>query len=258
VQHKNKQGEIFMGVSLKPDTFTQGVLDDVDVTWTECRFVMYDYDGKSPQPAPGLMITMEDDDGKEYKQFYSAGAAKDWAPNPDDGGKTLEAVGKAKALNQNSNVSLLLSSLINAGYDQDEITDDVSDLDGIRAHMIQVPAPKRSGLVTQGSQDKTILVVDSLLESDGQDKGKGRDKDKGKDKGKDKDKGSDSDIENDVTEFVIETISNNDGEVTKKDLAVASIKHFKKGDKKAVNKFLLSEDWLKEGPWDYDGETLKM
>jgi hypothetical protein len=154
------------GVSFRPSDQVEGggLLDDAVVTWTSARFVMWDYNGKAPM-SPALKVEMKTEDGVDHIQYWSAGNSKDWSPSSD--GKRLLKTGDAKGINSNSNLGLLINSVVNAGYDESKMSDDISQFDGMKCHMIQVAAPKRSGLSQQPRADgkvyePTILIVDQI------------------------------------------------------------------------------------------------
>lgn len=156
------------GASLNPEDFSEGggLLDNVDVTWEKCRFMMWDYQGKIQTPVPALCIKMTLEDGDEAEQYWSAGNPKDWAPSQD--GTILLPQGTAESINMTSNLGILISSIVNAGFPIEKLEDKISIFDGMRAHMVRQAAPKRSGLATAPradgrSFDPTILVVDKIL-----------------------------------------------------------------------------------------------
>jgi hypothetical protein len=112
-------------VSMRPSTFTQGgLIDDVDVEITRARFSLYDYEGKSDEPALVLGLTVKEADGNEHFQAYSAGDKAYFVPNEDpkdedNNGKYLVKVGDRDALNGGTNAALLINSMINAGVPED-------------------------------------------------------------------------------------------------------------------------------------------
>ena len=71
--------------SLNPENFVEGggLIDDVDVTFKECIFDMFDYNGKVVPGVPSLKITMGMEDDEEAVQYYSVGSANDWIPSED-------------------------------------------------------------------------------------------------------------------------------------------------------------------------------
>lgn len=158
-----------MSSMFNPENFVEGggLLDDINVLFKETRIEMFDYNGKADAAAPCLRVTMEDDDGAEHLQYFSMGKASDWQPSED--GTTVIAVGKATGIANSSNAAQLIASIVNAGFPTNKITDDIRWLEGIRAHLSRVPAPKRGGLVKKPREDgrvfeDTILIVSEILQ----------------------------------------------------------------------------------------------
>jgi|SRR5882757_4353334 len=154
--------------SLNPDDFTQGgLLDDMDVTFLECRFTEWDYNGTADKPALCLLVTMEYDDQGEAKtqeQYYSAGDLSRFIPSED--GKRAISVAGARGLNSNTNAALLLKSVIEQGFPVANFGDgDVSAMDGMQCHINRVPQPKRGGAIqnvnSQGFE-KTVAIVTKI------------------------------------------------------------------------------------------------
>ena len=151
---------------LRPSGFSEGggLLDDVNATVKEARFEIFDYQGKG-NAAPSARFTLSLEDGSEVSQNWSCGKATDWTPSED--GKTLVAIGRATALNRQSNVALLLESIVNSGFPEDKIGDDISIFEGLEAHFVRVPAPERKGIMkktdSQGNViEQTVLTVDKI------------------------------------------------------------------------------------------------
>lgn len=167
-----------MGVSIRPSEFVEGGAVPVDrnLLWKECRFTNFDYtkkDGTVVASTISAKITYQDDDGVEYVQHYSAGDPKRFAPSAD--GKTLEALTDSSSLSKSSNYYILMNALINAGFPENKLGEDISVLDGLRTHNIGVPEPKRSGLVreaTEGARERVISVPDSIIQLPWEGKGK--------------------------------------------------------------------------------------
>ena len=159
-------------VSIRPSDFVAGGAVPVDrnLLWKECRFALFDYTRKTGEVVAttcAARITFQDDDGNEYVQHYSASDPERFMPSAD--GKTLEAVGPAVALSQSSNFYILLNALVSAGFPEDKLEEDISTLDGLYAHHIGVPEPKRSGLARQApaegttERERVISVPDNIL-----------------------------------------------------------------------------------------------
>jgi hypothetical protein len=150
------------GLSLRPsDAQTGGYLDDADVTFAELRFVVWDYQGKAPASV-ALKVSMEEDDGKLHEQYYSAGDPTKMQPSPD--GKAIIPIAGATGLNVNTNAIAFISSIVNSGFPEDRILNDVSIFDGMKAHVNQVAQPKRPGLKkAEIGEPKTYLLVSKIV-----------------------------------------------------------------------------------------------
>lgn len=241
--------------SLRPDDYAEGggLLDNEDVVWDEVRFVIWDYDGRGPS-TPALKVSMTvTDSGDSVDQYYSAGKLQDWEPSED--GTELVSVGKASGINRNSNVAILINSMIEAGFPADKIGDDCSVMDGLECHMVRQDAPERKGLVSTPREDgksykPTVLVVDSITKLPWDKKGKGG----GKKKAAEVEAGGD-DLDEKLTDVVIEILADESKAIAIKQLA-AKVHKAMKGDddRSAAMKRVMDEDFLGEGPWEYDAK----
>ncbi len=157
------------GVSIRPSEMVEGGAVPVDrnLLWKECRFVLFDYQGKAPATTAGR-ITLVDDDGQESLQHYSAADPARFIPSQD--GKTLVAVGTAQFISKSSNFHVLMNAVVNAGFPENRLPEsgDISVLDGLYAYHIGMPEPKRSGLARPAQADGTaarekILSIPSKI-----------------------------------------------------------------------------------------------
>lgn len=149
-------------VSLKPSDQQQGgILDDMDVVLKSLGFCLYDYGGTIDKPTLALLVIMVDPDGTEHEQYFSAGDPNRFQPSAD--GKYVVAVAGAKGLSTSSNAAIFLKSIVDQGFPEDRITHTVEPFEGMEAHVVRIPQPKRSGLVqAEGARDKTVLVVSKI------------------------------------------------------------------------------------------------
>jgi hypothetical protein len=154
------------GISLRPsDAQAGGFLDDADVVLKECRFVRWDYAGKAPESV-ALKVTMEDDDARIHEQYYSAGDPKKITPSAD--GRAVVGVESSPGgLTSSTNAVAFITSLVNAGFPEDSITNDVGVFDGMAVHVNQVAQPKRVGL-KDAKENKTYLLVTKILRMPGE------------------------------------------------------------------------------------------
>ena len=167
-----------MGVSIRPSEFVEGgaVPVDKNLLWKECRFNLFDYTTKAGDVVASTIaakIKYVDDEGTEYEQQYSAGDPNRFAASAD--GKTLEPLTSSESLSKSSNYYVLMNALINAGFPENKLGDDISVLDGLYTHNIGIPEPKRSGLVREpkpGAREPVISVPDSIIKLPWENKGK--------------------------------------------------------------------------------------
>lgn len=154
------------GVSLKPSDAVAGggAYDDIDVLITKCRFISWDYKGAIPTPILGLGVWYRTlTDAFEFDQVYSAGELAHFVPSED--GRMAVPVGKMAGLVESSNAILFLRSLVDAGFPEAKIGDDVSVFEGTVCHVNKLPQPKRTGLKTApapGDEKKFYLAVTKI------------------------------------------------------------------------------------------------
>jgi len=251
-----------MGVSIRPSQFVEGGAVPVDrnLLWKECRFANFDYtkkDGTVVASTISAKIVYQDDDGTEYTQHYSAGDPARFQPSKD--GKTLEALTSSENLSKSSNYYVLMNALINAGFPENKLGEDISALDGLYTHNIGIPEPKRSGLVretAEGARERQISVPDSILKLPWENKGKGAAKTaappaKGKATAAVEDTG---DAEADALAMVTEMLAETD-KVTRQQVATKAIR----SKKQPVAKLVFSPKFvevLTGGGFILDGEDI--
>lgn len=264
------------GVSLRPDDMREGtgLLDDCNVTFESVRFVMWDYNGKIPQASPAIEAKLVNDDGEEHVQYWSMGSAKDWMPSDD--GTSLVPVGTAIAINNNANGALLIQSIVEAGFPDEEVGDDISVFDGMEAHVVRQPAPKRTGLSgtkREDGREPTILLVDEVVtlpwdqkkskKSSGS-KSKGTaSKSKGttsksKSKTSTKKSSGDDELEAKVTAVILGALDEAD-ELTKQELPKVIFQAMKDDDdRNEAVKLSHNDEFLSNGPWNYEDGVVSM
>jgi hypothetical protein len=128
---------------------------------TDAKFTTNDYNGTVQTPVPALAIEYKNVEGVLYVQYYSAGDARNFAPSTD--GKRLRRVGSAAALNNATNCYQFLASVVNAGYPEDQLSDDISFLIGMHVEVMHEPTAERTirGTVKQKG---IIPVIKRFLE----------------------------------------------------------------------------------------------
>ncbi len=254
-----------MGVSLKPSEFVEGGAVPVDrnLTWKECRFNIFEYkkkDGTVVGTTTAARINYVDDDGAEFEQQYSVASTDRFIPSGD--GKQLVAVGAAQALSKSSNFYILLNALINAGFPENKISEDISTLDGLYTYNIGLPEPKRTGLVrepAEGAREKVLSVPSQILRLPWEKKGGKGTPVKATTKTASVEESGDSDA---VTAKAIALVEKNlvDGETTRQKLAVSVFKTLAKDpDKDAVAALIFKAEFqgaLLANGYNVDGEKI--
>jgi len=249
----NKEDYRTMGVSIRPSDFVEGGAVPVDrnLTWKECRFNLFDYpkkDGTRGNMTTAAKIVYVDDDGQEFEQQYSVGDPERFQPSAD--GKTLVAVGVSESLSKSSNFYLLLNALINAGFPENKLSEDISTLDSLYTYNVGLPEPKRSGLapraVAEGEappRPKVLSVPSQILRLPWE---KGKSKAPGKAPVVDTEAGDDSGdevISAKALAFVAAHLGD-DGSTTRQKLATAIFKDLAKDpDKDAIAGCIYSAEF---------------
>lgn len=229
-------------VGSSPEDFVAGgFLDDTDVDIVKSRFVMFDYNGKLPEPIPALAVTYKTDEGNEHTQNYKAGNAKDFIPSKDGSG--LLPTGRNQFI-KNTNFHIYVIALRSAGFDNEEANKgNWSVLEGLRVHVVQQAAPKREG--TNQKEDATILVVSEILEKTSKtSKTSKTDTKKTTDKKTEESPTVDNaDLETKATEFLMEKIvAAGDKGYPKRSIPVDGMQHFKDDPNKTAIVGKLFED----------------
>lgn len=246
------------GVGFRPTDFTDGggLLDNADVEWKKCEFVMWDYNGNGPQ-TPALKIEM-DHEGTDVEQFFSAGKSEDWMPSKD--GTKLIPIGNATGINRKSNLAILINSLIDAGFPEDKIEDDCSVFEGLKCHMVRKPAEKRTGMQQTPRKDgkvydPTNLVVDEIQQLPWEKKGKGTAKAKPAAEENTEDEGSEeeSSVEEEAIGAIMEVLEANPKGIDKKKLAAQVFTKVKASkNRNAISQLVYKDEFLASGPWSFD------
>lgn len=151
-------------ISIKPsDQQAGGLLDDVDVMMKECRFVIWDYNGQQ-EPGPALSVVYVEEDGKESTQYYSAGKLERMVPSADGLGLEAAPGTNNTGMNDNTNASVFLRSLIEQGFPEEKIDEaegSVAVFEGTVIHVNRV-VQKRKGLQQANEKPQSTLVCTQI------------------------------------------------------------------------------------------------
>lgn len=151
---------------------------DYALEFTVQMYQAQDKTGASRGPARlGVMITassLTDPAAEPRMQFYSMGsqADKSFAPNPETGkGVVLVPGGPASTFNNSTNWAIFLKSLYDCGLPVGIFTNDLTALDGIWAHLTNIPEPEerkgfqsKTGEAAEERRPGTIAVVSEIKE----------------------------------------------------------------------------------------------
>lgn len=182
-----KQQSASKAVSMLPDDFVAGGLfDDQVATVVEAVFAPFDYNGNIEGAVLAAKLTLQpDEDGADpVTQYWSAGALNSFKPSEDgdeptdgDGMETGEGyfvvpVGSRTNLNNNTNWSQLLVSLLDADFPREKISSDIRFLVGLKAHWNRLPPTRKGGQMADGGGKKDVLCVTKVIEEPGGGKAK--------------------------------------------------------------------------------------
>lgn len=251
------------GVGLAPSSMVEGggLLSDIDVTIKEASFVMWDYAGKKPIPVPAARFLMADGEGVDHEQYWSAGSGK-FAPSPD-GSRLVPLVGDA-AINSGSNFALLIQSIVNAGFPENRLEDDITIFQGMKAHMERVAAPRRNIQKAPRADGKvyedTVLIVTKIIKLPWEAAGKGGSKAKptGKAAPAEPEEGGEDEMSGLAMTTVMGLLTEK-GRMTKQQLLGAVFQALKEDpNRNAIVQVINQDEFLKGGPWTYAKGSLSM
>jgi len=150
----------------KDDFVAGGLLSAVDVETKSVQFTGGDNNGnlKEEVLAVRMEIVVLDEHGKRtgetVEQYLSCGPKLEELSVAADGYSLMP--GTKTALTKNSNFELWLESCWKFGMPADYIrSGNIKALEGLRWHLVQLPAPKREGLTQR--EGKTYMAVNRFL-----------------------------------------------------------------------------------------------
>jgi len=154
------------GASLDPSTHIKGgAVPDGDYTIKSVTCEIFDYNGTQPSGA-ALCFVFDDGNGQTHEQYYSAGKADRLIPS-EDKKRMVHPQGEAAAYAQGSNASMMLASLLKAGFPTSRMSgDDVTVFNGTKITLTAVAQQKR-GLANE-KEGKVISLVTKVLSLPGE------------------------------------------------------------------------------------------
>lgn len=262
-------------ISLNPETFNEGgagLIDDVDLVVKSARFGMFEYGKTGKRPA--LLFTFTTDEGESLEEPYSVGKKEDWMPSDD--GKQLLAVGASTSLHVSSKAGMFFKSLVEIGFPGEKLGDDISILDGLKAHFIRVPDPERKGLTKSKEQlekeakygPPTTLLPSAIVSLPwektkpvGAPKAAGKPKAAAKKAEEAAPAEESADIEVNATDAVLAVLTDAGGELKITQLPgkiLAKLREMGVPEQTPTLRKAVDAEFLKTGPWVYDGSTVKL
>jgi hypothetical protein len=153
-------------VSMNPDVFTFGLIDDVDIEITDaaCATAQQaeNYNSDDAE-APLFLVEMTDVNGSAHNQYYSLGKSEDWAPSA--GGEGFIAVSGKTSINATTNLGMFLKSLVENGFPTDILaTGNLKSIIGTKCHVLMKQTDRKS-LVRPGkdaSKPTGVLLVSKI------------------------------------------------------------------------------------------------
>lgn len=158
-------------VSSNPQAMVSGgLINDVDVVITHAEWAHYDYGGQTEPRFVAAIVMQVLVDGQpvpeEHCQYYAAGSAADWGPDPADNNFTPLKLNPSKtAFTSGSNWALFAQSLVDAGFPANKLDDsDLRQLLNLKVHVLR-KAVKREGLAQTNAKgrENTVLLVTGLI-----------------------------------------------------------------------------------------------
>lgn len=149
--------------SLKPSDFVEGggLLDDEDVEISGAEFVEWNYGQEDRDMSLFLCITMSRDGEEDATQYYSAGSLEYFRPM--NKGRGIEALGSATSLRTSTLAAQFLASIVDAGFPESKLGNDISSMVGTTCHVSRQAVKGGFNKKDSSGRDKTVLLVDNVI-----------------------------------------------------------------------------------------------
>jgi len=160
-------------VSMNPEAFTFGLIDDVDVEFTDAACATAaqaeGYNVDDPD-TPLFLVEMTDVNGTAHNQFYSLGKSEDWAPSANGEGFVSVSASDRRtphktSINATSNLGMFLKSLVECGFPTDVLaTGNLKSIIGTKVHVLMKQTDRKS--LRRAGQDSSkptgVLLVSKI------------------------------------------------------------------------------------------------
>lgn len=255
-----------MSISLRPSDASVGnqLLNDADVEISNCRFEMWNYDGKSLSSFPGILCDLTDLSSGDvhHNVFWSIGKPEDWAPS--DNGEEIIPLGARSTPSASCNAMQFLASLVNNGFPEEDLEDgNITILNGLGFHAMRVEADVTR--ITNRDPNKrvpTYIIATQILYLPGKADAWAKKNKKSSPSSSEKQSGKrgsskQEDVENESSDpsddeidaaMLLGTIlKDHDGKIAKSDIPALVFKSAPKGsDKNKIVKLLKSDDFIEK------------
>lgn len=153
-------------VSMSPDAFTFGLIDDVDIEITDAACATAaqaeNYNSDDTE-APLFLVEMTDVNGAQHNQYYSLGKSDDWAPS--EAGDGFISVSGKTSINATTNLGMFLKSLVENGFPTDVLaTGNLKSIIGTKCHVMMKQTDRKSLVRANRDPNKVtgVLLVSKI------------------------------------------------------------------------------------------------
>lgn len=148
-----------------PETFTSGLVDQIELTITAATVVEYDFNGKAANGnACAVNFTLTTDEGEAHEQYYPVGQIEHWVPT-EDGDSFVPVTGKT-GINKNAPMAQFIANALKGGFPKTKLSSNVSTFVGYKFFFEQ--KAREGAKVEEGKQAKTLLVPTKLVAAPGE------------------------------------------------------------------------------------------
>ena len=153
-------------VSMSPENFTFGLIDDVDVEFTDAACAtassVPEYTVDDPD-TPLFIVEMTDVNGTSHNQFYSLGKSDDWQPSA--AGDGFVSVSGKSTINATSNLGMFIKSLVESGFPTEILASgNLKSITGTKCHVLMKQTDRKTIVRVGKNADRPsgVLLVSKI------------------------------------------------------------------------------------------------
>lgn len=242
-------------------------------------------DRSAEDPVGVIEFDPENDEEEPTKVFFSCGSAERLVPSEDGDEPASEGPflcppegSQAKGLNKGTRMYSLLASISKPKDGKLKFNSAILDekgldaLIGLKGYWARVPAPRMSSIAAdEDSQPKTMIVCERIIElpaskgkkakvkAEAEDEAEDESPKKKKAKPEKEEESEESDVTTEAQAMVVNALEKAGSKGIKADLLFKKVfaELAKSENKKEIIALLKDEDFLADGPWTVDGDTLQ-